>query len=99
MPSKLRHQMAAISSVLRNAQGKHCSSSGCTCREDTGCRWKLYLLCSLLRGLPKVDDILAGVCEKLLAKALEVAVNQRQHACVQALPVRVSHPFISVMMA
>ena len=33
-----------------------------------------YLLCSFLRGLTKVDDILPSVCEELFAKTLKVAV-------------------------
>lgn len=33
----------------------------------------------LARAAPKVDDVAPGVGEELLAKALEVAVDQRQH--------------------
>ena len=46
----------------------------------------LNLLCGLLGRLPKMDDILASVCEELLPKALEIAVNQSQHACMQRPP-------------
>ena len=37
----------------------------------------------LLRLLPKVHHILARVREQLLAKALEVAVDERQHAAAR----------------
>ena len=40
-----------------------------------------HLLCSLRRLRPKVDHIFACVREQFLAKALEVTVNQSQHAC------------------
>ena len=36
----------------------------------------------LCRGLPKMHDVFAGVCEQLLAEALEVAVQQREHAAL-----------------
>ena len=55
----------------------------------------LNLLCSLLGRLPKVDDILAGVCEELLPKALKVAVDQCQHPCAQRTAI-ISQPSVNL---
>lgn len=40
-----------------------------------------HLLRSFFWSVPKVNHVLASVCEKLLAKALEVPVYERQDAC------------------
>lgn len=44
------------------------------------------LLSCLIWSVPKVDHILAGICEELLAKALEISVNQSQGICMQRHP-------------
>ena len=61
----------------------------CHCHPQLRCYWQpdicagVNLLGSLGGLRAKVDDVLARVREQLLAKPLEVAVDQGQHACAQ----------------